>query len=634
MIPQASTAKVEGMLGGLEATGSVDEQDMQHIMQVLTDLYSNNALAVLREYSTNARDVHIKFGINRPIEVTLPSRLSNTLTIRDFGPGQSPQEMLVTYTKYGRSNKRDSAEENGFLGLGSKSALTYTTTFTVVSVKDGLKSQAVIFRDEEGLLHLNVVSSIPTDEPSGTTVTIPTKLGDNFRETARDFYKVWDKGTVLVNGETPAHISDEAGWVHLGDHYIRVNDSGYRDQSRMNVVMGNVTYAVSMPTPSAFRVGIETYTFVPNGSVKFVPSREALDLKPSTKAVVDAAWKDVGDRYLAYFKDGLNKAQTIAEAVKVFLPMMCVLGRQQGLEWRGIKLEETVRYNGRQWSHGWQNNGIGSTQMRDSISLSNAYSSTNAFLTNRTSKSSLNSGEKARLAQYLKSTNSSVTVVYFNGDDVDVFQGANKIDWQVVLTSTKSVSPTKPARSKDEWEYFTTDGTHRTRQWGPVPSGKTIIFGSNSELNLDSWNPIDLDFLNHMGPQYAWFNVALNRQEKFKRDNPGAEHFVKHLNAFIEKTRNSLSENEKLAYKAYDVGDSRLYEALAGKTDDPLIDLIHGTMGVAKVKGEKVNRILRLVRKGSFSVPGEDYISENYPLATRDYIDHSILYINYIKNGK
>jgi len=634
MIPQKTNATVEGSLGGRTAAATVRPEDMAHIMQVLTDLYSDNALAVLREYSTNARDVHIKYKIARPIEVTLPSRLSNTLTIKDFGPGMDGDDMEITYTHYGRSNKRESADENGFLGLGSKSALTYTTTFTVVSVKDGIKTQAVVFRDEEGLLHINIVAESPTTDLSGTIVTIPTKLGDNFTDKAREFYKVWDKGTVLVNGEQPKHISEEDGWTVLGDHYIRINQNGYRSESRMNVVMGNVTYKVEMPTPSSFRVGIETFTFVPNGSVKFVPSREALDLKPSTKAVVDNAWDDMATRYLAYFKDGLAKAQTIEDAVKVFLPMMSVLGHQQGLEWRGIKLQETNRYNGREWSKGWQNNGIGATQMRDNVSLSTAYASDTAFITNRTSKSSLSSGEKARLAQYLTANGGGITRVYFNGDELDVFKGAKKIDWQVVLTSTQSPTTPKTTRPKDQWEYYTTDGTSRTRQFGSVPAGKTVLYGSNTELRLDTWNPIDLDFLNHMGPQYVWFNVALNRQEKFKRDNPGAEHFRTHLDKFVEKVRHSLTEEEKLAYKAYDLGDSLLYDSLLGKTDDPLIDLIHGTMGVAKVKGEKVNRILRLVRKGSFSVPGEDYIAENYPLATRDHIDHSILYINYIKNGK
>ena len=46
---------------------SLDTQSIQHLMAVLTDLYSDPVLAVIREYATNARDSHIEAGNPDPI---------------------------------------------------------------------------------------------------------------------------------------------------------------------------------------------------------------------------------------------------------------------------------------------------------------------------------------------------------------------------------------------------------------------------------------------------------------------------------------------------------------------------------------------------------------------------------------
>jgi hypothetical protein len=69
--------------GTLTADGrkrmSFDENSLSHLMSILTDLYSDPALAVIREYSTNALDSHVEAGNTDPIEVILPSMLNPSL---------------------------------------------------------------------------------------------------------------------------------------------------------------------------------------------------------------------------------------------------------------------------------------------------------------------------------------------------------------------------------------------------------------------------------------------------------------------------------------------------------------------------------------------------------------------------
>jgi hypothetical protein len=81
----AADRTVEGNLEGEDIKMGV--ADMAHILNVVTDLYSDRELACIREYSTNALDAHIEAGITSPIEVTTPSALSPFLTIRDYGVG-------------------------------------------------------------------------------------------------------------------------------------------------------------------------------------------------------------------------------------------------------------------------------------------------------------------------------------------------------------------------------------------------------------------------------------------------------------------------------------------------------------------------------------------------------------------
>src|SRR5271167_2884058 len=82
-----------------------DEDSLVHLMSLLTNAYTDPELAVVREYSTNARDSHIEAGQTRAIEVETPSALKPVLIIRDFGIGLSEQDIEEVYSLYGASTK-------------------------------------------------------------------------------------------------------------------------------------------------------------------------------------------------------------------------------------------------------------------------------------------------------------------------------------------------------------------------------------------------------------------------------------------------------------------------------------------------------------------------------------------------
>jgi HSP90 family molecular chaperone len=90
------------------------------VIKHLISAYGLPETACLREYTSNARDSHIEAGVTRPVEVTTPSALAQSLTVRDYGVGLSRQELKM-FGQFGESSKRDTNDQIGGFGIGSKS---------------------------------------------------------------------------------------------------------------------------------------------------------------------------------------------------------------------------------------------------------------------------------------------------------------------------------------------------------------------------------------------------------------------------------------------------------------------------------------------------------------------------------
>ncbi len=312
----------EGNVAGEVVNMSIDPDAFAHIMSVLTDLYSDPELAVLREYSTNAWDSHVEAGVVRPIEVNLPSPLTPFLSIRDYGVGLDAEGIRSIYSQYGASTKRGSNDVVGMLGLGCKSALTYTDQFTVIGRKDGHEIQVAIGRDEDGAGSMTIVSHTSTDEPNGVEVIIPVRRGHNFDSLAGQFFRFWQPERVLVNGLPPKPIEG----LRLTDRILVVEG-----EEANYVVMGGVPY----PVPSAGGVGRyvqrdakrgegelarlpgnrTVVAFVDIGEVNFTPSREALQLTRTTKDTLTRISADLTTTFNASLAKSVAESKTTQEAV-------------------------------------------------------------------------------------------------------------------------------------------------------------------------------------------------------------------------------------------------------------------------------------------------------------------------------
>lgn len=281
----------KGTLGDDNRTRmSFDEGSLAHLMSVLTDLYSDPEMAVIREYSTNARDSHVEAGnADRPIEVTTPSYLNPTLIIRDFGIGMDQHDIEATYSKYGASTKRNTNELQGMLGLGSKSGLAYTSQFTVVARKAGVKTTALVTREGDGAGTIQVVSTSLITEPNGVEVRIPIANVYSVRAKIVQFFRYWEAGTVLVDGEAPYCLWTDPKNMHLDPDVLLVNSETH-DRHGDVIVMGGVAY----PIPHRLKIGstpgartMDVVGRVPIGTINFVPNRERLQMNRRTEDTIN-----------------------------------------------------------------------------------------------------------------------------------------------------------------------------------------------------------------------------------------------------------------------------------------------------------------------------------------------------------
>lgn len=284
-------------------------------MSVLTDLYEDPEMAIIREYSTNALDAHVEVGEPRPIEVTTPSTLSPLLRVKDRGPGLTADDIRDIYSKYGTSTKRNSNDVVGMLGLGCKSALTYTDQFTVTSVKDETLTTVSVSRDADGGASFHIVNQEQTSEPNGTEVIIPAKRGNDIAAKAAEFFQYWKPGTVLLNGKEPERIEG----IKITDDVLLVPSSSWPPSARTDIiVMGNVPYPAHIK-PLNLGNNSKIVAWVDIGTVAFTPSREALQDTKRNREAITAVQVAVDRKLQTALQARIDEAPNMHEAAKAYL---------------------------------------------------------------------------------------------------------------------------------------------------------------------------------------------------------------------------------------------------------------------------------------------------------------------------
>ncbi len=605
---------VQGNIDGRSIKATFDENSLAHLMSVLIDLYSDPELAVIREYSTNALDANIEAGNTSPIEVTLPSALSPYFKVKDNGVGLSVDDIERVYSKYGASTKRDTDAQTGMLGLGCKSGLTYTNTFTIVARKNGIKTQAMVSRLEDGTGEFRIVDTRSTDEPNGVEIVIPAKNAQSFHEKANKFFRFWKPGTVLVNGKQPDPINGLQ--VAPGLMATKEVNCSY-------VVMGNVAYPVDSYT---FRLsnllghGQYVVAEVPMGSVNFTPSREALQYTNRTKTTLT----DIKTRFDAALSKAALEAVRNAPTAHEALALSLEWGRtiRQKYDWKGTPIPDRFEVEGVVFDRNAYRGGA--TKFRSVYAQT--VNAANTLIVTGFDRNELNAGQKKKIKAYCDANNISQSKFYFVSQDFGSpwLENIKRMKWADI--AAYKIPRDKRAHTPQNYDIF----DQQTNWWKNVLTvlQEDVIYFSPTDVNYSA------QLIQKLFPKHTLLKLPKNRWDKFRRENPKARTLKEILEEERKNVLDTLSESDIMVLTT-DWSDKETVKRL----DESRIDDPEFAAFVTQVKaykpGPSVERyeLFRKVCMQAYVSVGELKGSEmmnRYPFLPygRDKKEHTYEYLN------
>jgi hypothetical protein len=575
MIPSATGIKRASTFAGQSIEMSIDTNSLAHIMSVLTNLYSDPEMAVLREYSCNARDSHLAVGQTRPIEITLPNNFDHFLVIEDFGLGLSIDDITEIYSRYGASTKRGTNDQTGMLGLGSKSALTYATQFTMTAVKDGVRSEVLISVKVDGSGKMEVMDTVTTTEGNGVRITIPTKPANDFTDKARKFFQYWAEGTVLVNGEQPETIGD---LTDIGDGMFITETTRSWQTREYNdiIVMGGVPY----PVPSEYKSKLENVSrkycvfYVPMGDVDFVPSREEMNLTPRTKQYLS----DLIDRFIVNVGKTvareINGCQEFPEALAVATKWRSVgnFEQKQKFTFRGLDIpthferkhwlyDGTYQYGSRKQSKEWR---ATAEKLGKSV-----------FVHGYIAEASPSKSIREKVWKWLENNGHDKRdiIIYSDTDFVGAWSTAIKVDYADVKATklpTAKSSTVGKVRTYD-WDTVLSNGMLKEEN---LPDTTKVAYYSPTALNDNDYRSSQRSKLYAIAQAngYTLVEASAGRHARLVREIPNAITAQEMVKQYITAKTSVLSPRDIALYHHQSYGDvSSMKWQTAGVKDTRLI---------------------------------------------------------------
>ena len=207
-------------------TMGIDPASLSLIIGRLTDIYPNPILSSVREVVSNAIDATVLLpeGERRPVEIHTPSMFNATFTVTDYGVGMSVETVETIYSQYGGSTKRNDFTQFGAYGLGAKAPLAYCNEFTVSTTHEGITTDFIVGREEGGNF-TKILSVEKTDKPSGTVISMPSRVDDvrEFTNALKSYQEFISDVPLVIDGKLVEASTD---YQLLADDFVLDEDSG------------------------------------------------------------------------------------------------------------------------------------------------------------------------------------------------------------------------------------------------------------------------------------------------------------------------------------------------------------------------------------------------------------------------
>jgi hypothetical protein len=344
---QTTTTTIE-QIGTISEEAQFTMKTSRKAFQILSDLYSDKPLAIVRELGANAKDAMTAAGKgDQPFSVKLPNALEPWLIIEDKGTGISHQDIYNVYTKYFESTKSESNDYVGCLGLGSKSPFCYTDNFLITSTHEGVKRIYNAFFSQSGTPTISLMSTENSNQGNGLSIQIPVKLSDvvTFEQAVAKAFRFFAVKPMIsggsINWKTDKISFKGEGWesyegLAYGESYA---------------IMGGVTYPVNryqLNEKSRLlcdRGGIVMYFNI--GELDVTPSRESLSYDDSTIKALNNKLAFVKDDFQKKITQVIADNENLLEALRSHYNLYQKFNHLKvdfdKLTWRGIELSNPAQ---------------------------------------------------------------------------------------------------------------------------------------------------------------------------------------------------------------------------------------------------------------------------------------------------
>ena len=299
-IEEFTSGPAEETVASIKASGKV-------MMSLVRNLYTNPVRAAIRETIQNHLDEHYRLGLDKPIEVHVPTIFDPVWKSRDFGDSMSSEFMLANkggYMEIGHSTREGDIRQAGAWGYGKLAALAYTDQCSVRCVQENHYRLYVVklktIDESDGSYDTQPVIALidegATAEPDGTEVGWAVAFKDVRRfqsELSLVLAGMFDKTMpIVIQGGYPTNQFNPGFEELQSGKDWRLVKEGLLTRAYARVL--NVMYpldASALPTlTEAVRNLLSTpliVDFTPM-EVHIPPSRDGLEYSDKTVAAVEA----------------------------------------------------------------------------------------------------------------------------------------------------------------------------------------------------------------------------------------------------------------------------------------------------------------------------------------------------------
>lgn len=293
---------------------SLDLDSAQILMQMLSkNLYSDDIGSTVRECASNALDSHRRAGTTDPIIVSFGANKDGNyeFSVEDFGIGLDAEDVKNIISKYGKSTKRNSANELGMMGLGFKAPLAYCSSFYFVCRKNGVERKYMMYEGEE-VNTIDLLYETSTDQKNGVKVIVPVRFYDrsSFVTKIKEQLAYFENVYFNVDG------IDNDFTIMRHEHF---QWSPLSANGHLHICLDNVYYPIDF-----VKLGIDTIYF-PVG-LRFsltdglfpTPNRESLRYTTEAKAVIMNKLQSVANFFVEKYNETVQDTTDIWAAMEHF----------------------------------------------------------------------------------------------------------------------------------------------------------------------------------------------------------------------------------------------------------------------------------------------------------------------------